>query len=57
MGDTGTAISTLKPYGKAEFDDVEYEVRSDGNYINDGEEIVIQRIAGKNIYVELINKK
>lgn len=57
VGDTGVAVSTLKPYGKAEIGDVEYEVRSDGNYINAGEKIKVVRIDGINIYVELNNKE
>ncbi|MEL7006458.1 MAG: NfeD family protein, partial [Bacteroidota bacterium] len=51
-GDVGVAISALRPVGKAEFENKEYEVKSFGEYIEDGTEIVIVKIEINNIFVE-----
>lgn len=53
-GDEGVALSTLKPIGKAEFEGVEHEVRSKGEYIESGTTIRIIRIENNNIFVEPI---
>ncbi|MTI21786.1 hypothetical protein E1176_12210 [Fulvivirga sp. RKSG066] len=52
VGDKGVALSTLRPIGKAEFNDKEYEVRSYGNYIDSTTKIEIVKIDGNRIYVE-----
>ncbi|MCG8384885.1 MAG: hypothetical protein MJA30_05045 [Cytophagales bacterium] len=52
--DEGFAVSTLKPVGKAEFNDKEYEVRSFGSYIEAGTKIKIVKIEMNNILVEPI---
>ncbi len=57
VGDKGLSISTLKPFGKAEFNNEEFEVRSNGSYINAGQHIEIKRIDGINIFVETYNVK
>lgn len=54
-GDTGTAMSAIRPFGKAEFQAGEFEVRSEGNYIDAGTKIKIIRIRNNNIFVEPIN--
>lgn len=53
-GDTGKSLSVLKPIGKAEFGDDEYEVRSYGSYIEEGTEIQIEKIESNTIYVKPI---
>lgn len=53
-GDEGTAVSTLKPVGKAEFDNKEYEVKSFGDYVEPGTRIKIVKIDINNILVERI---
>lgn len=53
VGDEGISVSTLKPIGKAEFNDKEYEVSSIGDYITEGNKIKIIRMEGNKIYVEI----
>ncbi|MEM7108194.1 MAG: NfeD family protein [Bacteroidota bacterium] len=53
--DQGTTLSTLKPVGKAEFDNKEYEVKSFGQYIEPHTRIRIVSINKNNILVEPIN--
>jgi len=48
----GITLSALRPIGKAEFDDKEYEVRSYGNYIDSATQVEIVKIDGNRIYVE-----
>ncbi|MEP5613820.1 MAG: hypothetical protein ABJP45_16320 [Cyclobacteriaceae bacterium] len=55
-GDVGQSISSLKPVGKALFDDNEVEVRSNGGYINENVAIEILRIESKKIFVQPVNK-
>lgn len=52
-GDTGITSSVLRPIGKAEFADKEYEVKSYGEYIESGTEIKIVKIEMNNIIVEI----
>ncbi|MBL6447007.1 hypothetical protein JMN32_11850 [Fulvivirga sp. 29W222] len=55
VGDEGIAMSAIRPMGKADFHDVEYEVRSMGNYIDSGTTVKIIKIDINNIFVEPIN--
>jgi membrane-bound ClpP family serine protease len=55
VGDTGKAVSSLKPIGKAEFNDIVFEVRSHGRYVDSGEPVKIIRIESNRIFVEPIN--
>ncbi len=55
VGDVGLALSVLKPIGKAEFDDSTYEVKTQGEYVEEGNKIKIIKIQSNNIIVELIN--
>ena len=52
--DEGITISTLKPIGKAEFNNKEYEVKSYGEYIEPDTKIRIVNISNNNILVEPI---
>ena len=54
-GMEGIAISTLKPIGKAEFNDKEYEVKTTGQYVESGQQLKILKIEKNNIIVEPIN--
>ena len=54
VGDEGTAISTLKPYGKVEFNDSEFEVKTNGNYVERGVRVKIIHKDGNQIVVEPI---
>ncbi len=54
-GDTGTALSSLKPVGKAEFNDQEFEVKTLGQYVDEKTALKIIKIEKNNIIVEPIN--
>lgn len=51
----GLAVSDLKPIGKAEFNNIAYEVASHGHLIESGTEVEIIRLSGNKIIVESIN--
>ena len=55
VGDQGQTISSLKPSGKALFNEKELEVRSNGGFINENQQIRIIRIEPNKIIVEPIN--
>jgi membrane-bound ClpP family serine protease len=55
IGDTGVTTSTLRPIGKAEFRNRQYEVKTSGNYLDPGKEIRITQILLNQIIVEPIN--
>jgi len=50
----GKALSSLRPVGKAEFDNRTFEVRSNGDYIDSGTDVEIIKIDGNIIYVQPI---
>ena len=50
----GVAVSALRPVGKAEFNDTEYEVQTIGDYIDAGTSIKIIMIKDRKIFVEPI---
>lgn len=54
VGEKGKTISDLKPIGKAEIFGKIYEVRSRGEWIGVGQEIIVTRIDHKSIFVEPI---
>jgi len=56
IGDQGTTVSSLKPIGKAIFSDKELEVRSEGTYIRENQEIEIIKIDNKKIIVKPITQ-
>ncbi len=51
-GDKGTSVSSLKPSGKALFNDEEVEVRSNGGFVEENQEIEVLRVEGKKIFVK-----
>ena len=51
----GIAISSLRPVGKAEFDNRAFEVRTHGDYIDSGTHVEIIKIDGNIIYVQPIS--
>jgi membrane-bound ClpP family serine protease len=55
IGDTGISISTLRPFGKAEFKNRQYEVKTSGNYLDPGKQIRITQILLNQVIVEPIN--
>ncbi|MCC5930289.1 MAG: NfeD family protein [Cyclobacteriaceae bacterium] len=52
VGQRGMSLSSLRPFGKAEFNDKVYEVTSIGNYVDADQEVEVIRIEGNKIYVE-----
>jgi len=54
-GDVGKTVSRLAPMGKAMINDILWEVRSEGGYVNSNSEITVIRIEGNKIFVETKN--
>lgn len=52
VGDVGESISSLKPIGKAIFNDQVIEVRTNGDYIRESNKIKVIRVEGRKIFVE-----
>ncbi|SMD34160.1 NfeD-like C-terminal, partner-binding [Reichenbachiella faecimaris] len=55
IGQVGKSISSLKPVGKAEFDEKEYEVSSLGSFVLENTQIKIIKLERNKIIVEPIN--
>ena len=53
VGDTGNTVSRLAPAGKALINNAFYEVHSTGDFIDEGQEIIILKISFNKIYVKL----
>lgn len=54
VGDTGNSINQLTPTGKAMFNDKKMEVRSMGPVIDQNSEIIITKIEGNNVFVQVV---
>ncbi len=52
VGDIGKTISRLAPMGKALFGNDYYEVGTTGEFLDNGEDIVIEKIDGNKIFVK-----
>lgn len=55
VGQEGKCISSLKPVGKAEFENKEYEVNSHGQFIEENTSVRIIKLERNKIIVEPIN--
>ena len=55
IGMKGMTTSSLKPIGKAEFNNKEYEVTSLGAFVEQAQEIEILRMDRNKIYIEPLN--
>lgn len=55
VGLKGVTISSLKPVGKALFDNDEMEVRSNGGFVEENVEIEVLRVEGQKIFVQPVN--
>jgi membrane-bound ClpP family serine protease len=55
VGEEGKTISTLRPIGKAEFQNRQFEVKTTGDYLETGKRIRIIQIQSHQITVEPIN--
>lgn len=56
VGDEGTAVSTLKPMGKVQFESGQFEVKTLGDYVDVGTKVTIVHLEGNQIIVKPINK-
>lgn len=52
VGDTGKSISRLVPIGKALINDNYYEVRSTGEFIDQGTDIIVTKVERNRIFVK-----
>lgn len=55
VGDEGVAISTLKPMGKVEFQNGQFEVKSLGDYVDVGTKVKIVHLQSNQIIVKPLN--
>jgi membrane-bound serine protease (ClpP class) len=51
VGDRGVALTFLRPAGKAKFNSNMYDVLTDGEFIEKGSDILVQKISGNKIIV------
>ncbi len=56
VGDTGMAISALRPAGKAKINDHKFEVTTMGEFIDTQQEVEVIRVTGNKIFVKLLNQ-
>lgn len=55
IGDSGKAISAIKPAGKARINGENYEVQAYSDFIDEGEALTVSKVQGKTIYVHRKN--
>jgi membrane-bound ClpP family serine protease len=55
VGTEGHTVSALRPVGKAELGDKQYEVKTQGEYLDSGSKIRVIKILSNQIIVEPIN--
>lgn len=56
-GEEGITLSTLKPFGKAQFKDAEYEVRTLGDFLDVGTKVKIVSIRSNQIIVKPLTQQ
>ena len=56
VGTVGIAVTRLNPIGRAKFGNVSIEVKSDGEFIDAQQEIVIDYFDDEKVIVKPINK-
>ncbi len=54
-GDTGTALTFLRPSGKVEINDEVFDVVTEGEYLEKGEKVVVSKIRGNTVIVSRAN--
>lgn len=54
-GQKGIALSALRPFGNAEFENEKMEVTTLGEFIDSGTKVTVTHIEGRIIYVEQLN--
>lgn len=55
VGVEGKTLSALRPIGKAEIENNQYEVRTTGEYLDSGIKVKIVKLSGNQIFVESLN--
>lgn len=55
IGDTGKAISAIKPAGKARINGNNYEVQAYSDFLDAGEQVIVTKVQGKTVYVKRKN--
>ncbi len=55
VGDTGVAATTLRPSGKATFQDNAHDVITDGNFIREGTSVRVVNVDGMRVVVEAVS--
>jgi len=55
IGDEGITLSRLAPIGKARFNNITVEAKSTGEFIDENTPVVIKRVDGYNVVVEVKN--
>lgn len=56
IGARGKTVSSLKPIGKALFEDREIEVRSHGGYVDENVEIEVIKVDSSKVFVQPVKK-
>ena len=54
LGQTGEALTTLRPSGRAQFGERVVDVVSEGSYIERGEQVEVLKVAGNRVVVHLV---
>jgi membrane-bound ClpP family serine protease len=54
LGKQGYAITDLRPTGTGNFDDIDFDVISEGKYISKGTKIVIYKVQGSKLIVKAV---
>ena len=57
VGKVGTAKTILRPAGVGDFDGVRLNVLTDGDFINENEKIVVERVEGNRFFVKRVGDK
>lgn len=55
IGKKGITQSTLRPYGVAEFDGMQVDVTSFGDFVDRGKVVEVVQITGKSVTVKVVN--
>lgn len=57
LGKKGTAVTDLRPAGTAKFDEINFDVMSDGRYISKDSDIEIIKVEGSKLVVRACEEK
>ena len=57
LGQTGQAVTTLRPAGRAQFGERVVDVVSEGDYIERGEQVEVLKVAGNRVVVQSVQSE